>query len=119
MQTARSLLAPMIDSAVAKSEGRLDAKYSTRIDLLETSVGSLEATVTSELRSFKTEMKEVLQGAAAGPPAPQRYQQQHSKGKGGWQRRSGYGKGGGYGNYSAPAPAPAPAPTVRPGPRSR
>ena len=108
VQTARSLLAPMIDSAVSKSEGRLDAKYSTRIDLLETSVGSLETTVTSELRSFKAEMKEVLQGATAGPAAPQRYQQ--SKGKGGWQRRSNFGKGGGYGNSSAPAPAPAPAP---------
>ena len=70
VQTARSLLAPMIDSAVTKSEDRLDAKYNTRIDLLETSVGSLEAMVTSELRSFKTEMKEVMQGATAGPPAP-------------------------------------------------
>jgi hypothetical protein len=98
----------MIDSAVSKSEGRLDAKYSTRIDLLETSVGSLETTVTSELRSFKAEMKEVLQGATAGQPAPQRYQQQQSKGKGGWQRRSANGKGGGYDNYSTPAPAPAP-----------
>ena len=78
MQTARSLLAPMIDSAVSKSEGRLDAKYSTRIDLLETSVGSLETTVTSELRSFKAEMKEVLQGATAGP---QPYQQQHRRAK--------------------------------------
>ena len=85
VHTARSLLAPMIDSAVSKSEGRLDAKYSTRIDLLETSVGSLETTVTSELRSFKAEMKEVLQGATAGP---QPYQQQ-PKGKGGWQRRYG------------------------------
>jgi hypothetical protein len=66
VQTARSLLAPMVDSAVSKSEGRLDAKYSTRIDLLETSVGSLETTVTSELRSFKAEMKEVLQSATAG-----------------------------------------------------
>ena len=47
---------------------------------------------------------------SAGPPAPQRYQPQQSKGKGGWQRRSGYGKGGGYGNFSASAPAPAPAP---------
>ena len=103
VQTARSLLAPMIDSAVSKSEGRLDAKYSTRIDLLETSVGSLETTVTSELRSFKAEMKEVLQGATAGP---QPYQQQ-SKGKGGWQRRYGKGKGS-YGNFSAAAPAPAP-----------
>ena len=108
VQTARSLLAPVIDSAVAKSEGRLDAKYSTRIDLLETSVGSLETTVTSELRSFKAEMKEVLQGITAGPPAPQRYQQQQSKGNGGWQRRSANGKGGGYDNYSAPAPTPAP-----------
>ena len=53
VQTARALLAPMIDSAVSKSEGRLDAKHSTRIDLLKTSVGSRETTVTSELRSFK------------------------------------------------------------------
>ena len=110
VQTARSLLAPMTESAVSKSEGRLDAKYSTRIDLLETSVRSLETTVTSELRSFKAEMKEVLQGATAGPATPQRHQQQQSKGKGGWQRRSNYGKGGGYGNSSAPAPAPASAP---------
>ena len=58
VQTARSLLTPTIDSAVSKSEGRLDAKYSTRIGLLETSVGSLETTVTSELRYFKAEMKE-------------------------------------------------------------
>ena len=105
VHTARSLLAPMIDSAVSKSEGRLDAKYSSRIDLLETSVGSLETTVTSELRSFKAEMKEVLHGATAGPPL---YQQQ-SKGKRGWQRRYGKGKGS-YGNFSAAAPAPAPAP---------
>ena len=105
VQTARSLLAPMIDSAVSKSEGRLDAKYSTRIDLLETSVGSLETTVTSELRSFKAEMKEVLQGATAGPQ--HRYQQQQSKGKGGWQRRSAMARDG-YGNSSAAAPAPAP-----------
>ena len=60
MQTVPSLLAPMIDSAVSKSEGRLDAKYSTRIYLLDTSVGSLETIVTSELRSFKAEMKQVL-----------------------------------------------------------
>jgi hypothetical protein len=93
----------MIDSAVSKSEGRLEAKYSTRIDLLETSVGSLETTVKSELRSFKAEMKEVLQGATAGP---QPYQQQ-PKGKGGWQRRYGKGKGS-YGNFSAAVPAPAP-----------
>ena len=72
VQSARSLLAPMIDSAVAKSEA--------------------------------------LQDVTAGPPAPQRYQQQQSKGKEGWQRRSGYGNGGGYSNYSAPTPAPAPAP---------
>ena len=70
MQTARSLLAPMNDPAVSKSEGRLDAKYGTRIVLLETSVGSLDTIVTAELRSFKSEMKEVLQGATAGP---QRY----------------------------------------------
>ena len=95
----------MIDSTVSKSEGRLDAKYGTRIDLLETSVGSLETTVTSELRSFKAEMKEVLQGATA---RPQPYQQQ-LKGKGGGQRRYGHGKGkGSYGNFSAAAPAPAP-----------
>ena len=93
----------MIDSAVSKSEGRLDAKYGTRIDLLETSVGSLETTVTSELRSFKAEMKEVLQGATAGP---QPYQQQ-PKGKGGWQRRYGKGKGS-YSNFNAAAPAPTP-----------
>ena len=55
-------------------------------------------------------MTEALQGVTAGPPAPQRYQQQQSKDKGGWQRRSGCGKGGGYGNYSAPTPAPAPTP---------
>ena len=33
VQSARSLLAPMIDSAVSKSEGRLDAKYSTRSEV--------------------------------------------------------------------------------------
>ena len=103
-QTTRALLAPMIDSAVFKSEDRLDSKYSTRIDFLEVSVGSLETTVTSELRSFRAEMKEVLQSATAGPPAQQRYQQQQSRGKRGWQRRSGYGKGGGYSSSSAPAP---------------
>ena len=112
VQTARSLLAPMIDSAVSKSEGRLDAKYSTRIDLLETSVGSLETTVTSELRSFKAEMKEVLQGATAGP---QRYQQQ-SKGKGGWQRRSAMAREG----TATPAlQHQHQHHTVKPGPRSQ
>ena len=46
--------------------------------------------------------------------APQRYQQQQSKGKVGWQRRYGKSKGGGYGNSSAPAPTPAPAPHGQP-----
>ena len=77
VHSARSLLAPMIDSAVSKSEVRIDAKFGTRMDAIETSVGTLESSITSELRTFKTEMKEVLmQSQQVQQPYQQPYQQQ-------------------------------------------
>ena len=47
----------MIYSVAAKTEARLDSKFGTRLDAVETSVGTLESTITTEFRSFKEEMK--------------------------------------------------------------
>ena len=88
VHSARSLLAPMIDSAAAKTEARLDSKFGTRLDAVETSVGTLESTITTEFRSFKEEMKTVLvqsqQQQRRYQPSyhHQQQQQDQSKGKG-------------------------------------
>ena len=69
-------MAQCADSAVAKSEVRLEQRFEDRLAGVETSMGSLESTVTSQLKAVAQELKSEIQ--------------QSRKGKGGGDRK---GKG--------------------------
>ena len=74
----RALMTQCADSAVAKSEVRLEQRFEDRLSGVETSMGSLESTVTLQLKAVAQELKSEIQ-------------QSRFKGKGGGDRG---GKGG-------------------------
>ena len=79
--SVRALMAQCADSAVAKSEVRLEQRFEDRLSGVETSMGSLESTVTSQLKAVAQELKsEIQQSRFKGKGGGDR------KGKGGWNR---------------------------------
>ena len=79
--SVRALMAQCADSAVAKSEVRLEQRFEDRLSGVETSMGSLESTVTSQLKAVAQELKtEIQQSRFKGKGGGDR------KGKGGWDR---------------------------------
>ena len=57
----RTLMAQCADSAVAKAEVRLKQRFEDRLSGVETSMGSLKSTVTSQLKTMAQEMKSEIQ----------------------------------------------------------
>ena len=79
--SVRALMAQCADSAVAKSEVRLEQRFEDRLAGVETSMGSLESTVTSQLNAVAQELKsEIQQSRFKGKGGGD------GKGKGGWNR---------------------------------
>ena len=79
--SVRALMAQCADSAVAKSEVRLEQRFEDRLTGVEASMGSLESTVTSQLKAVAQELKsEIQQSRFKGKGGGDR------KGKGGWNR---------------------------------
>ena len=77
----RAIMVQCADSVVAKSKVRLAQRFEDRLSGVETSMGSLESTVTSQLKAVAQELKSEIQqsrfrGKCDGD----------SKGKGGWDR---------------------------------
>ena len=79
--SVRALMAQCADSAIAKSEVRLEQKFEYMLSGVETSMGSLESNVTSQLKAIAQELKaEIQQSRFKGKGRGDR------KGKGGWNR---------------------------------
>ena len=57
----RALMAQCADNAIAKSEVRLEQKFEDRLSGVETAMGSLESTVTSQLQAVAQELKSEIQ----------------------------------------------------------
>ena len=81
----RALMAQCTDSAVAKSEIRLEQSFADRLAGVETSMAALESTVTSQLKAVAQDLKSEIQQSASN----QRFKGKGGrdrKGKGGWNR---------------------------------
>ena len=79
--SVRALMAQCADSAIAKSEVRLEQRFEDRLSGVETSMSSLVSTVTSQLKAVAQDLKsEIQQSRFKGKGGKDR------KDKGGWNR---------------------------------
>ena len=77
---ARTLMAQYADSAVAKTEARLEQKFGGRLDSVENAVGSLESTVGTQMLALVNEVKTLTSTVAKGKGKGSKGQ--YSQGKG-------------------------------------
>ena len=94
---ARTLMAKYADSAVAKTEARLETKFGGRIDAVENAVGSLESTFGTQMQTLVTTVQNLTTAVAKGKGSGKgskgqkgtkgQYSNQSDNGQGSWGRQ--------------------------------